>query len=275
MDISEKIVAFSNKYGKNVKIDNLTWRYYILGKGRPILWLTGGIRRAALGFEFMEQLAKNHTIIAPDYPPIQTIQQFNTAIDTIMHTENISTFTLAGQSYGGMLAQGYLAHKGEAVKRLILSNTGPVSAIGKIWFPILDMVIALVRILPENRVKKMLANQLLKHIDVPESERREWINIITDIMQKEFTRADALSHFVVAVDMLKSGLISPIAYRNWTGHVVILSAKNDPTQRKEDIPRYQQLFGRPVEIIDLGKMGHTASLNNPALYVEKLEQGLG
>ncbi len=33
----------------------MTWRYYRMGAGEPILWLTGGLRRAALGFAFMER----------------------------------------------------------------------------------------------------------------------------------------------------------------------------------------------------------------------------
>lgn len=55
----------------------------------------------------------------------------------------------------------------------------------------------------------------------------------------------------------------------------MLSAANDPTQRKEDLPRYERLFGRPVEVLDMGSLGHTAALFNPDQYVELLEQALG
>lgn len=102
------------------------------------------------------------------------------ALDAILRTEGMTTFTLAGQSYGGMLAQAYLAHKGPAVGRLILSSTGLVSVIGKAWFPVLNTVVALVRVLPERIVKRLSAGELLKHIDVPAAERAEWLEIIND-----------------------------------------------------------------------------------------------
>jgi hypothetical protein len=56
MTISEQINRFSDQYGKSLSVNNTTWRYYRLGEGPPILWLTGGMRRAALGFAFMERL---------------------------------------------------------------------------------------------------------------------------------------------------------------------------------------------------------------------------
>ncbi len=274
MSITEQINSFSDRFGKSISVNNTTWRYYRLGTGAPILWLTGGMRRAALGFAFMERLAQSHVIIAPDYPPVQTISELISALDAILRAEGITTFTLAGQSYGGMLAQAYLAHKGPAVERLILSSTGPVSAIGKAWFPVLNVVVGLVRILPEKSVKSLLAGELRKHINVPAAERAEWLDIINGIMQNDLARADAVSHFAVAVDMLRQGLVTPAAFQHWTGRVIVLSAKNDATQRTEDFPRYERLFGRPVEVLDMGVLGHTAALFNPDQYVQLLKQAL-
>ena len=125
MTISEQMNLFSDRFGRDVIVGNTTWRYYRVGAGTPILWLTGGLRRVALGFAFMERLATRHTVIAPDYPPTQTIDEFISAFDTILQTEGVDTFALGGQSYGGLLAQAYLVHKTNTVERLILSGTGP------------------------------------------------------------------------------------------------------------------------------------------------------
>jgi pimeloyl-ACP methyl ester carboxylesterase len=274
MTISEQIDSFSERFGKSINAGNTTWRYYLLGAGAPIVWLTGGLRRAALGFAFMEQLARSHTVIAPDYPPVQSIDEVNTALDTILQTEGITAFALAGQSYGGLLAQAYLAHKGRAVERLILSSTGPANAIGKAWLPVLQIVVTLARILPEKSVKKLLAGELLKHVDVPGAERAEWLKAIKNIVQSDLSRADAVSHFAVGADLLRKELAVPAAYQNWKGRIIILSAQNDPTQRKKDFPRYERLFGRSVEVLDMGTLGHTAALFNPDKYVELLERAL-
>lgn len=273
MTILEQMKSFSERFGKTVTINDTTWRYYRTGTGAPILWLSGGLRRAALGFAFMERLAIKHTVIAPDYPPVQSIGDFITAFDTILQTEGVETFALGGQSYGGLLAQAYLAHKGKAVERLILSSSGPADY-GKAWLPVEYVLIALVRLLPEKTVKNLLSGGLLKVITLPEAERAEWLEAIHSMMQNELSRADVVSHFAVAADLIRKGIVTSAAYQNWTGRIIVLSAENDPTQSKKDIPRYEKLFGRTVEALDMGDMGHTAALFNPAEYIRLLEKAL-
>jgi pimeloyl-ACP methyl ester carboxylesterase len=273
MTVLEQMNCFSDQYGKKINVNGVTWRYYRLGAGTPIFWLTGGLRRATLGFAFMEKLGARHTVIAPDYPPVQTIYEFIAAFNAILHVEGVDTFTLGGQSYGGLLAQAYLARKGNAVERLVLSSTGPAN-FSKVWLPVEYIAIALVRLMPEKTVKNLLTSELLKVVTVPEAERDEWIHAVNFVMQHDLTRADAVSHFAVAADMLRQGIVTSAAYRNWTGCVLALSAENDPTQRKKDIPRYERLFGRGVQVVNMGDMGHTAAFFNPDKYVELLEQAL-
>lgn len=273
MTILDQMTRFSDRYGKDIVVGQTAWRYYRLGTGTPVLWLSGGLRRAALGFAFLEKLAARHTVIAPDYPPVQTIDDYFRALDAILQAEGVSVFALGCQSYGGLPAQAYLAHRGQAVERLILSSTGPADY-GKAWLPVEYAVIALVRLLPEKTVKNMMAGGLLKIVTVPEAERGEWVEAIQYVMQNQLTRADVVSHFAVAADLIGKGMIAPGVYRNWTGRIFVLSAENDITQSKKDIPRYEKLFGRAVEVINMGDMGHTALLFDPDGYVELLEQAL-
>ncbi len=273
MTTLEHMNQFSDQFGKRVVVNHTTWRYYHVGAGEPILWLTGGLRRAALGYAFIERLARSHLVIAPDYPPVRTIDEFLTAFETILHIEGIDTFVLGGQSYGGLLAQAFLAHQTKSVKRLILSSTGPANY-GKSWLPVEYVAIALARLLPEKAVKNMLTGGLVKFIQLPETERAEWLEAIHAVMQHELTRADVISHFAVAADLIRKGIVTPTAYQNWSGPIMVLSAENDPTQSKKDILRYEKLFGRAVEVVNMGKMGHAAALFQPDTYVELLEHAL-
>jgi pimeloyl-ACP methyl ester carboxylesterase len=274
MTITERINSFTDKYQKTIQVGNRTWRYYRLGEGQPILWLTGGLRRAALGFEFMEKLGARHTVIAPDYPPVETIDEFIAAFDSILQAEGVNTFVLGGQSYGGLLAQAYLARRSEAVEKLILSSTGPADY-GKAWLPVEYIFIGLARMLPEKRVKNLLSRGLLKFISLPASEREEWEAAINSVMQDDLSRQDVISHFAVAADLIRKKIVTPGVYKNWTGRIIVLSAKNDPTQSPKDIPLYQKLFGRGVEVIDLGDMGHAAAMFDVDRYVQLIDQALG
>jgi pimeloyl-ACP methyl ester carboxylesterase len=274
MTILEQMNHFSDRYGKKVIVNGTTWRYYRLGAGTPIFWLPGGVRRAAFGFAFLKSLAIHHTVIAPDYPPVQTNDEYITAFDAILEAEGVDSFSLGGQSYGGGLAQVYLTHKIKSVERLILSSTGPGNY-PKAALPALNVFITLARFLPEKTLKRLMTRLLLKLITVPEAERAEWREAIDTLMQNDLSRADIVSHFAVAADRIHKDIVKPAAYQNWTGRAIVLSSENDPTQRKNNnIPRYEQLLGRAVAVVNMGDLGHTSAFSNPGKYVEFLEQAL-
>jgi pimeloyl-ACP methyl ester carboxylesterase len=142
---------------------------------------------------------------------VQRIDEFLTAFDTIIHTEGLQTFALGGQSYGGFLAQAYLAHQPSAVTWLILSSTGPADY-GKGWLPVEYVALALARLLPEKTVKHLLAVRLVKLISLSEAERAELLEAINVVMQHELSRADVMSHFAGTFEVIRRGLVTPAAY---------------------------------------------------------------
>lgn len=270
MSVLEQMQVFMQQRQKQVTVNGVSWRYYQLGTGRPILWLTGGLRRAALGFDFLERLGQRRLVIAPDYPPVQTIGEFTAAFDAMLQAAGVERVTVGGQSYGGLLAQAYLAQRPELVERLILSSTGPADY-GKAWLPVEYLCNFLARVLPEQQLKNLLAGGLLKFMTLPEAERAEWRVAVEHVMHHELRRADVISHFAVAADLIRRRLITPQAFQDWHGSISVLSAANDPTQSQKDFPRYAKLFGRAVQVIDMGQLGHTAALFNPEQYVAWIE----
>jgi pimeloyl-ACP methyl ester carboxylesterase len=264
---------FSAAYGKERTVDGLKWRYYRLGSGPALVWLTGGIRRAAYGFGFMELLARRYTLLAPDYPTLQDFDQFERGLTSILQTEGIPRFHLGCQSYGGVLAQPYLALHPQAVDRLVLSSTGPADY-GPAWLPVEYLVIGLVHLLPEKMVKGILAGGLGKILSTAPEHKDDWLAALQETFDHDLTRADVVSHFAVVADIIRKRLVRPEAFRTWSGRAAALSAENDPTQSKKDRPRYEKLFGRPVEVISMGQAGHTAALLDPQKYVQLLEQAL-
>jgi len=203
---------------------------------------------------------------------VRTIGQFIEAFDAILQCEGVGTFVLACQSYGGM-AQAYPPHKPKSIERLTLSSTGPADY-GKAWLPASYAMIALARLLPEQTVKGFLTGRLLKIITLSADKREEWLEAIQTVIRDDLSRADVISHFAVAADLVAKGIVTPAAYHDWKGRAFVLSAENDPTQGTKDIPRYEKLLGHAVHLIKLGDMGHTAVLFNPGKYVALFEQAL-
>jgi pimeloyl-ACP methyl ester carboxylesterase len=263
---------FSAAYVKELTVAGTRWRYYRLGSGPAVVWLTGGLRRAALGFAFLELMASRYTVLAPDYPPLRTIEEFDRGLSAILRAEGIGRFHLVCQSYGGMLGQCYLARHPEEVDRLVLSSTGPADY-RRLWLPVSYLITALLRVLPERRVKAMLAGRLGSVLGTAE-EHEGWLAALRDTLDHDLTRADAISHFAVAADVIRSRAVHPGAFQAWQGQAVALSAENDPTQDSKDKARYEKLLGRPVDVISMGQAGHIACLLAPHQYVKWLEQAL-
>lgn len=266
MTILQQMERFSGQFGRQLVIAGVRWRYYRLGAGSPVLWLSGGLRRAALGFAFLTTLAARHTVIAPDYPPVRTINQFMVAFDSILAAEGVDSFALAGQSYGGMLAQAYLAHRPNDINRLVLSSAGPADY-GRAWLPLETLAISLARVLPERVLMNLLAGGLVRL-----AKRADIRDAIGSIVRQELCRDDVVSHFAVAADLIRTRVVTPGAFQRWNGRVVVLRAENDPTQGASDIAHYRKLFG--VDVISLGRLGHAAVLVDPDAYAELLEQAL-
>lgn len=259
---------------RRLAVGGVRWRYYRLGDGDPLLWLTGGLRRAALGEAVLELLAESHTVIAPDYAPIRTLGAFLDAMDAILDRECIGPATVLGQSYGGLLAQAYAAQRPHRVRRLILSSSGPADY-GKPWLPLEYLAIGLARVAPEALLKSVLASILGRlAADLSGPQRAELRGRITSTLRQDLTRDDVISHFAVAADIIRTHAVDPAALRRWRGRVVILRADNDPTQRPGDLRRYQRLFGRDVETVGLGQLGHAAAVTDPEAFTAILQQVL-
>lgn len=197
------------------------------------------------------------------------------AFDEILRAESVDSVTLVGQSYGGMLAQAYLAHRPRAVQRLVLSSSGPTDY-GWPWLAVGKLFILLVHVLPEDALKKLASAGLtrLTH-QLPQPNRAEMADVIRSVVRDELHRADLVSHFSVAADVIRTGIVSPTAFEGWRGEVVVLSAENDPTQSARDIPRYERLFGRRARVMSLGELGHVAPMVDPDRHAQLFERALG
>ena len=58
----------------------------------------------------------------------------------------------------------------------------------------------------------MLAGGLVRFISLPEAEQAEWQEAFNAVMQNELSRADVVSHFAVATDLISKTIVTPTAY---------------------------------------------------------------
>jgi pimeloyl-ACP methyl ester carboxylesterase len=264
---------FAAAHGRKVRVGDVEWRYVSLGEGPPVLWLTGGLRRAGLGYGFLGRLARNHTVVAPDYPPVQRFTDFDDGVSAILRAERIARCDVVGQSYGGLLAQAFLASHPGRVGRLVLSSSGPADY-GRLWAPALSVATLAARVLPKRWWGSLLLAGLNRLLPSGSDPDGNWAAVLRHTVRHDLSRADIVSHFAVAADVAKRQLVRPERFQQWRGDVVVLRAENDRTQDASDVPRLQRLLGRPVQTISMGLAGHTAALLEPERYVQWLEKAL-
>ncbi|HEY1155375.1 MAG TPA: alpha/beta hydrolase [Arthrobacter sp.] len=265
---------FTAAHGRKLRVGEVEWRYVRLGEGPPVLWLTGGLRRAGLGYDFLGRLALNHTVVAPDYPPVKRFTDLDDGVSAILRAEGIERCDAVGQSYGGLLAQAFLAAHPARINRLVLSSSGP-SDYGRLWVPPLAVAILAARVLPKRWSASLLLAGLTGLIPAGSDPDGNWAAVLRHTVRHDLTRADMVSHFSVAADVARRQLVRPERFQQWRGDAVVLRAENDRTQDARDIPRLQRLLGRPVRTISMGPAGHTAALLEPERYVQWLEKALG
>ncbi len=272
MGVLEEAARFADDHGRTVTCGGLTWRYYRLGTGPVLVFLTGGLRRASLGFALLEDLSSDHTVVTLDYPPMRSIDEFVDALDTIRVAEGVERCVLVGQSYGGFLAQAYVAARPEVVEQLVLSGSGPADY-SRGWLPVEYLFIGLVRVLPVRWVRTLLLRKVRSIVSAPQADLASWQDAIRRTVD-DLGRPDIVSHFAVPADVIRRRLVTPAAFRTWNGHAAMLVARNDPTQDPDDQTRLEALLGRPVRLVDLGDRGHTAMLADPRGYSTLLRQAL-
>jgi pimeloyl-ACP methyl ester carboxylesterase len=273
LTIAEQMQRFSDAYAKRRTVNGVPWRYYVLGTGSVIFMLPGGLRRAAYGFAAMQQIARRHAVVAVDFPRVMVFDELVAGFDAILRAEGVDRCAIYGQSYGGLLAQAYAACRPDVVERLVLSSTRPADY-GRVWLPLEQLAIRLVRVLPDRGLRRLLGVLLARVLTVPDAQRDEWRHAVYSTLENDLCHEDIVSHFAVMADIIRRRLIHPGAFRVWRGDVVVLAAVNDPTQRRGDRARFDALFGRSVTTIGLGTLGHTAALMDPEHYAALLERAL-
>ncbi len=90
MTISDQMERFARQRGNHVVVEYVPWCYYRLGAGTAVLWLTGGLRRAAIASAFLERLATRHTVIAPT-TRLSWLSRSSWLPSTAFCTPNLST----------------------------------------------------------------------------------------------------------------------------------------------------------------------------------------
>jgi pimeloyl-ACP methyl ester carboxylesterase len=114
-----------------LNIDGLCVTYYVIGQGKPLLFLHGGRVRALTFKKTLEELSKDYMVIAPDIPgygdsstpdKVWSYEDYGKYFNTFLKELNLKNVTVVGYSMGGGIALNLAGHS-SLVKRLVLVDS--------------------------------------------------------------------------------------------------------------------------------------------------------
>ncbi|UCD79129.1 MAG: alpha/beta hydrolase [Desulfobacterales bacterium] len=126
-DTSQSLQAFRSNHPLNhLIVEGIPWNYIRLGQGpETILLLHGMAGSYDIWWQQIKALQDRFRIIAPTYPPVQSLAKLKMGVMTILEKEQVDRFNVVGSSLGGYLAQYLVDKQPDRIKKAVFANTFP------------------------------------------------------------------------------------------------------------------------------------------------------
>jgi pimeloyl-ACP methyl ester carboxylesterase len=212
---------------KSALIEGTPWEYIACGQRQsPILWLVGGLRVADAAYRSIPLLENDFRIIAPTYPPLNTMAELTDGMADLLHLEGIEKAHVLSGSFGGMVAQVFARRHPECTNRVVLSTTSaPDSALADHYRQQAQMLTAA----PPELVASVSKSNFLDMIAPPDAERAFWTAFVDELFSERLSKDDQLSTIRCLLDFVENYTLSPADLADWVGRILIIESDNDAT----------------------------------------------
>jgi pimeloyl-ACP methyl ester carboxylesterase len=262
----ERFLRFRSEHPmKHTKFHGVEWEYIACGTGsETVLLLTGGLRVAETAFVLIQILEEDYRVIAPTYPPLNTMGAIVDGIAALLDVEHVREASVLGQSYGGAVAQVLLQRHPSRVRKLILSGTSPLIALR--WKRGMSALLtALAGLLPKRVVKRTFRRILLPLVTVQDSARPFWDAYLEEHFQRRLTKADVLSHLRTTRDAQVNYAYSRDRKTSWRGDVLVIWGESDHLRTERGRKGILEVYPQ-AQIHVIAGGGHTVALEEPDTY---------
>ncbi|MBN1872654.1 MAG: alpha/beta hydrolase [Anaerolineae bacterium] len=249
---------------KHITQEGVAWEYYDLGKGPETrLTLTGALGIPYFDWHHLLHFAQTSRVIAPCYPPVDTMDALCDGIAGIVRHEGIEKVHVQGGSYGGFVAQVFVRRYPEMTASLILSHTQPPypddEGMAKIRKSLRWM-----RVLPASVLRWVMNLSLSKLMPDKTPYNALLIAIYNELLYYRLTKASILSILTRAVDYERRRF-TPEDLSAWPGRILIMMTDNDRTTPEEVREDFAKLYPQAQTHI-FEDSGHATSWEQADAY---------
>jgi pimeloyl-ACP methyl ester carboxylesterase len=270
----EHLLQFRSEHPcKHINVAGVEWEYISCGNSKEsLLVLPGGLRVAEAAFRLIQMFEDSYRVITPTYPPLGTMNEIVDGIAAILDMEQVTEAFILGQSYGGAVAQVLTQRYPSRVKKLILSGTAPLLAVG--WKRVLtNLLLVAAVLLPERIVMAIFRKALSPVITVQESQRIFWEAYLEELFTQRLTNEDILSHFRTTRDAQMKYVYRSGEESSWHGDVLVIWGEDDHLRTERGRRGMMGIYPQAqIHIIAGG--GHTVALSEPEKYTATIKEFL-
>jgi len=266
-DTVKSLVDFRQAHPpKLMVVDGVEWNFLTLGDGpETILFLHGMTGAYDIWWKQMEALQDDYRVISVTYPAVDSLEEMDKAITTILTAEGVDHLYVVGSSLGGYLAQYLVAKHPHEIWGTVLANT----------FPPNDIIAknnktigAILPYLPEWLVMNVLSGSMRKSV-YPASEYSELVLAFgLEQTHGRMSKAQTVGRFHCVVEPFKAPNMASLGIP-----VMIIEAENDPLVEFELREQLKETYPT-AEVITL-KNGHFPYLSMPVEYTALLQAFFG
>jgi len=224
-----QLQAFRDQYPyQEATLGGKTWRYIDSKVGEQVLFIpAGGTTIAEVSFNSSAHFAQRYRVIAPDYPPIEEIQELCDGIIALLDYLEVEEFFTMGGSYGGWMVQSLVRQYPERISKLVITAVGPPDPKNS---QELARLIGWLRITPTFMLRRMI-NRSFSRLASETAKDKDmallWA-LVRESIYFRLGREDILAMIQRLIDQTESYTFSAEDLEDWPGEILLVFGSEDP-----------------------------------------------
>ena len=265
----ERLLGFRAAYPyKHATINGVAWQYIAVGEGaRATLLLSGALGVAHFSWRTISDFINKYRVIAPSYPPVDSMAELVDGIAQIMEQEGIAKAAVVGGSYGGLVAQVFVRRHPDKSTKLVISHSfapdpeGGKKLKGAVrWLPLL----------PIGPLRTLLRKRLGVLLPEGHAESALLKAEFNEVIDRHLTRESIISAYRRAMDFTTNYVFTPQDLAEWPGEVLLIMADDDPATPEPVREEMKRLYPK-AQVHLFSGTGHATAVLRQDEYLATIE----
>jgi pimeloyl-ACP methyl ester carboxylesterase len=269
-----RLQAFRERYPyQTITVRDITWNFIDSGEGENVLFIpAGGTLIAEVSFNSLEHFAIMYRVIAPDYPPIEDLEDLFEGFIYLLDHLGVDKFYTMGGSYGGWMVQSLVRQYPERVGKLVITAVGPPDSKNS---QELARLMGWLRITPTFLLRWMI-NRSFARLESTKTGDKDmallWA-LVKEAVYFRVGRADILAMLQRLINQTEDYTFSADDLKDWPGSILLVFGSEDPATPPERRQAMRELYPRAeVKVFEGGE--HGIAITHQQEYFQTIDEFL-